>query len=264
MIHVSIVPETIFHIGALPVTNSLLTSWLVVAGLCIGAYFLSKTVKRIPGKVQNFVEFIFEKLIDFMSTVGGGRDNAIRFFPIVGTIFIFVLTANWVGILPGVGSIVFTEHINGKEIVAPLFRSVNSDLNMTLALALLTVTLAHIFGFIYIGAKAHLSKFFNFSGPIAFYTGILELISELSKIVSLAFRLFGNVFAGEVLLVIIGSLLPYIAPVPFYGMELFVGFIQALVFAVLAMVAFSSATIRHDHEPHTDTHSSPHPQKTLT
>ncbi len=243
--HISIVPEILFHIGPLSVTNTLLTAWLVVVAVSIAAIIFSSTLKRMPGKIQTAIEGVVEGLLNFFETIAGNREMAKRFFPLVATIFIFVLLSNWAGIIPGVGSIGLREMHNGKEEFVPLFRSVFSDLNMTLALALITVTLSHFFGVLAIGMKKHLGKFIMLQSPIAAFTGVLEIISEFSKIISLTFRLFGNIFAGEVLLVIMGFLVPYIAPIPFLGMELFVGFIQALIFGTLAMVAFSSFTVAH-------------------
>ncbi len=242
MLHISITAEKLFDLFGLPVTNTLLTSWVVVIVLISLAIFVGKKIQNIPGTLQNAIELMLEKMLDFFETVAGSREKAEKFFPLVATIFIFVLTANWIGIVPGVGSIGITE---GKEFI-PLFRSVNSDVSMTLTLALIAVIFAHIFGIIAIGLRGHVSKFINFSGPIAFFTGILELIGEIARVVSFSFRLFGNVFAGEVLLAIIGSLLPYIAPIPFLGMELFVGFIQALIFATLTMLILSTFTERHE------------------
>lgn len=244
--HISIVPETIFHIGPLSVTNTLLTAWLVLAILIISAFIFSQRLKRMPSRFQTAIEAVIEGLLDFFETIAGSRENARRFFPLVATIFIFVLFSNWAGIIPGVGSIGFREVHEGKESFVPLFRSVFSDLNMTLALALIAVTLSHFFGVITVGMKEHLGKFIMLKSPIAAFTGVLEIISEFSKIVSLSFRLFGNIFAGEVLLTIMGFLMPYVIPVPFLGLELFVGFIQALIFATLAMVAFSSFTVSHE------------------
>jgi F-type H+-transporting ATPase subunit a len=243
MEHISIIPQTIATILNVPITNTLLTSWLVVALLSVFAILLSFGIKEIPGRIQGAVEFVIENFMNFLETIGGSREIAKRYFPFVATIFFFVLTANWFGILPGIGSLGL--HGEEGEFIA-LFRSVNSDLNMTLALALLTVTVSHIVGLIYVGAKGHLAKFLNFKNPITLLAGILEAIGEISKIISLSFRLFGNVFAGEVLLVIISFLVPYVAPIPFLGMELFVGLIQALIFAVLAMVAFSSFSLAHE------------------
>lgn len=243
MVEVSITPETIAHIGNFPITNSLLTSWVVVVALSIGAIIFSKKMKAVPGKFQAAIESIIDGLLSFLETVGGDRKTAERFFPIIATIFIYVICANWIGILPGVGSIIINE--GSKSI--PLFRSVYSDLNMTIALALIAVVLSHLYGLITIGFKHHFSKFITFKGPIDAFQGVLEIVGEISKIISLSFRLFGNVFAGEVLLTIIVFLVPYLAPIPFLGLEIFVGFIQALIFATLAMVAFSSFTKIHEH-----------------
>lgn len=249
-IHVAIAPEILLYIGSLPITNTLLTSWVVALGLIIGSVLLSRHIRHVPGRIQALSEMIVDALLSFMTTVAGSREMAKKFFPFVATIFFFVLFSNWAGLIPGVGSIGFFEPASdghGGTAFIPLFRSVHSDLTMTLALALMTVTLSHIVGFMIVGTKGHLGKFINFHGPIDFFQGVLEIIGEISKVISLAFRLFGNVFAGEVLLVIVGSLVPYLVPIPFYGMELFVGFIQALVFAVLAMVSLSSMSIGHHH-----------------
>ena len=239
--HISITPETVGHAFGLSITNTLLTSWLVVILLVALSIIISRKIKTVPGTLQNLAEWVIEKLLDFMETVAGDRSTPIRFFPFVATIFIFVLLSNWLGILPGVGSIGFFEHGAEGEVFVPLFRSVNSDLSMTLALALLTVIGSHVIGFLAVGAKHHIGKFLSFKSPVAFFVGLLEIVSEISKILSLSFRLFGNILAGEVLLVIIASLVPYIVPLPFLGLELFVGLIQALIFSVLAMVAMATS-----------------------
>ncbi len=247
MEHIGIKADILFHLGPLPVTNTMLTAWLVMFVLIIGSIIVSGKLKRNPGRLQNLAEMVIEGLLNFFETIAGSREVAIRFFPIAATIFFFVLLSNWAGILPGIGSIGVREIHDGHETFVPLFRSVYSDLNMTLALALIVVTLSHLYGLITVGAKHHLGKFITFKGPIAFFTGILEIVSEISKIISLSFRLFGNIFAGEVLLIIVGSLVPLIATVPFLGLELFVGLIQAAIFAVLAMVAFSMFTRAEGH-----------------
>lgn len=239
--HISIAPETVGHLLGFSITNTLFTSWVVAAALVIAAVFLRNTIRAVPGKFQNLIEWIVEKLLDFMETVAGDRETARRFFPFVATIFIFVLFSNWSGILPGVGSVGFLGHGAEGEVFVPLFRSVYSDLSMTLALALITVIGSHIIGLVSVGAARHIGKFVSFKSPVAFFVGALEIVSEISKILSLSFRLFGNILAGEVLLVIIASLVPYMVPVPFMGLELFVGLIQALIFAVLAMVAMSTS-----------------------
>ena len=190
----------------------------------------------VPGKVQGVVEMSIEGLLGLMSSVLGTREAAEKYLPLIATIFIFILTSNWLGILPGVGSFVFEK---GHESVA-LLRSPAADLNFTLALAIIAVFTTNFFGIVVLGVFAHIKKFLNFSSPINFFVGILEFISELSRIVSFSFRLFGNVFAGEVLLTIIFFLLPYVAPVPFLMMEMFVGFIQAFIFSILTLVFLAS------------------------
>jgi F-type H+-transporting ATPase subunit a len=164
-------------------------------------------------------------------------------FPLVATFFIFIIVNNWAGLIPGFGSIGIYEMKEGHEVFVPFLRSANADLNTTIMLSLVSVIVIQIVGIGVIGLKSYTKKFFNFSSPILFFVGILELISEFIKIISFSFRLFGNVFAGEVLLIVITMLVPYILPIPFYGLELFVGFIQALVFTMLTLVFIKMATI---------------------
>lgn len=237
--HISITPEVLFHLGPLPVTNTLLTAWIAMVVMIVIALVFSGMLRRVPGRFQNFIEFIIESLLDFMETVAGDRAKAKKFFAIVATIFLYILVSNWMGILPGVGSIGLSEVVQGKETFVPVLRSAYSDLNMTLSLGIFVVLLSHIFGFMVSGIR-HLGNFFTLRDFGSSFSGILEIISEFAKVISLGFRLFGNIFAGEVLLAIIGVLLPYVAPVPFLGLELFVGFIQALIFATLAMVSFAT------------------------
>jgi len=247
MVHVSLAAEKIIEIFGFPLTNTLLTSWLVMIFLIVVARLAGKRTAMVPAGFQNAAEFVVDGLLGFMTAIAGDRKTAERFFPIVGTIFIFILVSNWAGILPGVGSIGFYVSPPAGEHGAfvPFFRSVNADLNMTLALALIAVTLSHFFGIVALGALKHIGKFFNFKNPIEFFVGLLEFLSEFAKIVSFSFRLFGNIFAGEVLLVIVTFLVPVVAPVPFYGLELFVGFVQALIFTVLTMMFLTIATRHH-------------------
>lgn len=233
--------ETLFYVGALPVTNTLLLSIFVLCFLALGSAALYLRMRVLPGGAQNIVEAVLETLLGLMDSVLGSRRKSERYLPFIATLFLFILTANWFGVLPGVGSLVLKS--DGHAL--PLFRSPASDLNVTLALAMLTVVFVNAAGIAALGLRPHASKFFNFSGPIQFFVGILELISEFARIISFAFRLFGNVFAGEVLLVIIAVLVPFIAPVPFFTLELFVGFIQAFVFAMLALVFIAIATAEH-------------------
>jgi F-type H+-transporting ATPase subunit a len=243
--HISLAAEPLFHILGMPITNSLLVAFIVSVSLMAFSIFLSFRIKKIPQGAQLVIEAILEFLYDLAESIGGV--GARRYLPLVFTFFMYILLCNWVGLLPGFGSIGFKEIENGHEIFVPLFRGATADLNMTLALATISVVSVQIFGFKFL--KIHyLKRFFDFSSPIAAFTGILELISEFAKILSFSFRLFGNVFAGEVLLTVIAFLVPYIAPLPFFGLEIFVGMVQALVFSLLTLVFINTATIAHGEE----------------
>ena len=202
--------------------------------------FIKSRLKPVPGKIQNLTEALIGGMETFMTTVTGDKEKTRKFFPLIATLFIFILISNWLGILPGVGSIGLAEH-EGEGLV-PFFRSTNSDINMTLALAIISVMSTQVFGILMVGFFHHFSRFISFKSPIRFFTGILELIAEIAKIISFSFRLFGNIFAGEVLLMVIFFLVPLIVPLPFMLLEIFVGFIQALVFAMLTLVFLTVAT----------------------
>jgi F-type H+-transporting ATPase subunit a len=237
--------EELFRLGSFPVTNTLLLSLLTFGTLTATGVAFSRRIKTIPGSFQNFIEFAFESMLNFINTILHNRAKTEKYFPIIATVFFFILVSNWLGLLPGVGSIVYHGLHEGKAADIPFLRSPASDLNFTIALALISVISVNILGVAAIGFAKHFKKFFNFSGPIVFFVGILEFISEIAKIISFSFRLFGNVFAGEVLLTIVVFLVPYFVPVPFFMLEVFVGFIQALVFAVLTTVFIGMATIEH-------------------
>ena len=245
--HVSLAAENIFHIGEFSITNSIFTSLLVSLILITFAAIARTKIKPTdkPGGFQNFVELIIESLLGMIESVTGNRKKAFEFFPYIATFFLFILLNNWLGLLPGVGTIGFLHETIPGTALTPLLRPGTADLNTTIALATLSVFLTQVIGFKYL-KFSYFTKFINFSSPIMFFVGILETISEFAKIISFAFRLFGNIFAGEVLLVVVSFLVPLLVPMPFYGLEIFVGFIQALVFAMLSLVFFNMATISHD------------------
>jgi len=242
--HISIAAERIFNIFGMPITNTLLMSWITMAVLIIVSVLATRKLKLIPKGLQNFVESIIEFILNFIDQITGSRKQSEKFFPLVTTIFIFILFSNWLGLVPGVGTIGFFEvlHLEGEtRIFVPFLRSTNSDLNMTLALAIVSVVATQIFGIITIGFFKYISKYIS-KNPGLTFAGILEAIAEFVKILSFSFRLFGNIFAGEVLLIVMAFLLPFIAPLPFMLLELFVGFIQALIFSLLTLVFLKSAT----------------------
>jgi F-type H+-transporting ATPase subunit a len=251
---ISLAAEKIAHIGEFPITNSMITSWIGGGLLILIAVLAARKMTLVPKGLQNVFELVLDFLLNTANSVIGDEKQTRKYFPLVATIFLFIIFNNWLGLIPGVGTIGIYEMYHGKEVLVPLFRSGNADLNMTLALAVTTVLAVQIFGIAAIGIFKYGKKFINLSNPINFAVGLLELIGEISRIISFSFRLFGNVFAGEVLLMVIASIMPFIAPLPFYGLELFVGFIQALVFTMLALVFIKSAIT--DHEAHEEAHQS--------
>lgn len=185
-----------------------------------------------------------ETLLTLIERVTNNRERALTYFPLLATLFLFIAVNNWLGLLPGVGSItVVTSHGT-----APLLRGATADLNTTFALAMISVVVTQIYAIRRLGLFTHLKKYISLN-PVLLFVGILELVSEFSKMISFSFRLFGNIFAGEVLLVVISSLAPVIAPLPFFFLELFIGFIQALVFTALTLIFLEIVGAEHgDHD----------------
>lgn len=249
MPHISLAAEIVTRLAGFPISNALITTWLVMGILTIISYGATRQMKLVPGGVQSMAEMLVGGLYDFFSSVTGKYVKDV--FPLVATLFLFILTANWVGLLPGVGTIgLFHDEAvpAGRQEFTPLLRSATADLNTTVALALFAMIAIQYFGFKTAGPH-YGKRFLNFGNPMYFFLGILELVSELSKIVSFAFRLFGNIFAGEVLLAVMAFLMPFLVPLPFLTMELFVGFIQALVFSMLTAV-FLTVAVSHGEEVH--------------
>lgn len=303
-LHPSVVPEPIMLIAGFPVTNSLLITAVVDVLLILIVIGATRRLSLVPSGLQNGMEIVLETFLNLVRrTVGGDEKRTRWFFPFVMTIFLFVLPANLLGLVPGFGPIgvvhgnepappgvvtlfelpkVFDVpcelHVpsacekeaaaaadkDGKAEFFPLFRAPSSDLNTTLALALVSWVMTQTFGFLHLGLLGYLRKYFVFGklrsgigalfsknakaaagllvfGVIDFAVGILELISELSKVISFTFRLFGNIFAGEVVLLVMAFLFPLL-PLPFYGLEVLVGVIQAFIFAVLTLVFMTGAT----------------------
>jgi F-type H+-transporting ATPase subunit a len=239
-------PEILGYLGALPVTNTLLVSWAAILLLTILGLLIKSNIKIIPGPLQNFFEMVIEYAYATVEELAHKRAKI--FFPFVMTFFLFILTANWLGLLPGFATIGFFEHHEGKTHFVPLLRSINSDLNMTLALALVSAVATHIFAVKYLGIKSYLLRWVSLN-PIFLFVGILEIVSEFTKVVSLSFRLFGNIFAGEVVLTTVSTLSKFTAflvPLPFYLLEVIVGFVQAAVFMMLTLVFIVLLTEKHE------------------
>ncbi len=263
--------EQVFKIGSFPISNTMVNSFVALLLFAIFAFFINKGVKKYyadnkaPKGVLNFFESILEFLLSNIDNVTKDRKKTLKFLPIVGTLFFFILISNWMGLIPGTGSLGLHK---GAEFI-PLFRPANTDLNMTLAMAVFAVIGSHIIGILTIGFFKYANKFIKLgdiyhavkslnpikilTAVIEFFVGLIEIFSEAAKMVSLSLRLFGNIFAGEVLLTVIASLIggfgAYGIPLPFMGLELLVGFIQAVVFSMLTLVYLTMATAEiHGHD----------------
>jgi F-type H+-transporting ATPase subunit a len=255
--------EQVASVGGFPVTNSLINSWIAVVLIVVASLLINKKIKKIPGKVQGVCEVIIEKFLELFDSVTGSREKSSRFFPFVFAFFIFILINNWMGLLPGIGSVGQIVEHNGHETFVPYFRGATADLNTTLALALVGVIVSHIVGIATIGFWHYINKFINieallaipkkvkedpsvlFVNPIKVFTGVIEIVSEIAKVLSLSFRLFGNIFAGEVLLAFMAGMLAFGLPLPFMFLEVMVGLIQALIFAMLVLAYLEMMTMEH-------------------
>lgn len=244
MPHISIKAEPIFEIFNFPVTNSLIASVLVVLLIFALAFFYYVESKKKKKNLYFYlINTVLHQLYNLFGSVVEDKKNV--FFPLLGALFVYILIQNWMGLLPGFGSILIKVEEHGEEVLAPILRGGSADLNTTLALSLVAVTMIQFYGIYFLGLKAYIGKFINLKSPISFFLGILEVVSEISRVISFSFRLFGNIFAGEVLLAIIAFLVPVIASFPFLMLELFVGMIQALVFSMLTAVFLRMAITSH-------------------
>lgn len=242
--HISIKAETLFHIGSFPVSNSYASSVIVLLlFLLFALYYAAQSKSAHKQKGFYLIHFMVTIIYGFMKSVSG--DKIAVFFPWLGAFFFYILFQNWFGLLPGVGSVLFKITEEGKQVGIPLLRADTADLNATIALALVSVALIQFYGVKYLGFVGYTQKFLNFKNPMNFVLGILETVSELSKVLSFSFRLYGNIFAGEVLLTIMAFLVPILASFPFLLMEVFVGLIQALVFSMLTAVFLNVAVTKH-------------------
>ncbi len=247
-LNISLAAEPVIHIGNFIVTNSYLTS-LVIVGLLLTltVIFKTKVLKEIPksGSLQNILELIFDGLLKFYTGILGNKHGKL-IFPFATTLFLYILISNWSGLLPGVGSIGLKETHNNRQVIIPFFRAPTADLNTTLALALTAMVYIQIQGIKSL-KLSYLGKFIvnPFKSPIMAFVGFLESISEIIKVISFAFRLFGNIFAGEVLILVISAITYSLGIFPFLGLEVFVGLIQALVFTMLVLVFTAGAVTAH-------------------
>ena len=235
---VSFAAEPIFFLGKFAITNALLDTLLVDFLLLILIIVVNKKISKIPGFLQNIVELVIEGFYDLIKSVA--EERASKIFPYVVTFFLFILLANWTGLIPGIGAFGIWENHH----LVPFFRPATSDFNVTLGLALISAVATHGLSITTLGIKEYLGRFISLN-PIFLFVGFLEIISEFTKVISLSFRLFGNIFAGEVVLGTISALFAFLFPVPFLMLETVVGLVQALVFAMLTMAFITILTTPH-------------------
>ena len=273
-------PEPFAKWGPIYVTNTLITSWISVIVLAVLFYLGTRRMKLVPKGLQNLLEFALEWLIGFVESAAGEK-NGRRFFPIIATIFLFVLANAWTGLLPiynvigygheGTASTLFYGTYEGHLVETALLRPANTDINVPLMLALVSFVCVEYWGITALGFRHYAGKFFRFgqfvkglglmakgqvksalgtilNSYIDIFVGILELLSEFIRIVSFTFRLFGNMTAGEVLLISMAFVVPAVLPVLFYGLETLFGAIQALIFAGLTLVFATLAVAPHEAE----------------
>ncbi|MDA0365835.1 MAG: F0F1 ATP synthase subunit A [Chloroflexi bacterium] len=305
---ISVAPEVVFHAGGIGITNTMFTSWFVVLVLILIAYIAGRGAKVVPSGFSGAVEAAIVVFYDLVVSVAGEK-NGRRFFPVIATIFFFILMSNYMGLLPinnvigkpepnhgvkqavlgqrtiagidmayipfkpdsvdtGAGEAAILADEAGEPfsgVIAPYFRSVMTDVNAPLAIAIWSFIFVEFWAFSVLGL-GYLTKFFNFSrlirlnpmGIIDVFVGVLEFVSELSRMVSFTFRLFGNIFAGEVLLLMGMFLVPFVLVDVFYGLELFVGLIQAFVFAMLTLVFAQTAVTFSHGDGHGEEHGAGH------
>ncbi len=257
--------EPVAHIGHFSVTNTLVASWFTIIVLVVLSFILTRKMQLIPGKRQAMAEAIVEGLLNFVESVAG-KKQARMLFPGVATIFLYVISNAYLALFPFFGSIGIIEH-DGK--FAPLFRAANTDVNVPLSIAIMSFIFVETWGMRALGVLHYVSEFVNVRqmgqgfkellagqaktavmnivfGFINLFVGVLEIFSHLTRMLSFTFRLFGNMTAGEILILVSSFLIPLVFTIPFYGLELLIGLIQALIFSGLTLVFGTIAVSPHE------------------
>lgn len=238
----SLAPGILFHIGSFPVTNTLVTTLLIDLIIVALVVLFRVSFSLYPKGIQNCLEMLYEYFYDSTKEVSS-KVNII--FPWVTTFFIFIVISNLLGQFPGFETIRFFAAGSGEEGL-PLFRTATSDLNVTLAFAVISIVMCHFYSVKYTGIKGYIGRFISFKMfPIFMFVGLLEFIGEFTKVISLSCRLFGNLFAGETVMGTVSSMFAFGLPLPFMVLELMVAVIQAIVFAMLTMAFMSIMMEKH-------------------
>ncbi|OGF27045.1 hypothetical protein A2303_04180 [Candidatus Falkowbacteria bacterium RIFOXYB2_FULL_47_14] len=257
--NISLSPEILFHIGSFAVSNALLWSFFISAVLMVIALIFGSRLKEVPGRVQGLIEIIVGGAFDFVRSIIGSDRKARRIFPLVFSMFVFTLISNLFTYIPGQSAL----SVRGAEGTVPLFRAVMSDYGQVFMMTILTVVLVQIVTIVVHGPFGYLGKFINLKGIFKFFAalfrgqfrpgdffqgfldlflGLMDIVGELAKIFSLSFRLFGNIFAGEVLTAVILFLAPFFVPLPFMFLGLLTAVVQAFVFSILTLIFVTMAS----------------------
>jgi F-type H+-transporting ATPase subunit a len=245
MLNISLQSEYVASVFGLPLTNTFLTSLIVTVLLVVLGVFFSIRRRYYRNRTNWFfdgIRVLFFKSLQFTDQITQDRALSKKIIPLAATFFLFIVTANLLPLVPGFLGSFFVQTPAGN---LPLLRSPNSDLTTTLALAVCAVFGIQFFSVQMLGVKKYIGRFFNLTSPVDFFLGFFELLSEAVRILSFSFRLFGNLFAGEVLLLVVAFLAPYIIPLPFMILEVFVGIIQAFIFAILTLTFIKMSSTRH-------------------
>lgn len=237
-LNISLAPEVLFYIASWPITNTTFWSFCVSLFLIIGAMLFSRRLKMVPGHFQNIIEMMIDGAYDFMLSIVGDEKKTKKVFPLIFTMFFFVLFCNLLTFIPGQAAVTI-KTANG---MVPLFRAVIADYGIVFMMTIVGVLIMQIVAIASVGPLGYIGKFLNFKDPLKFFLGIMDLIGEIAKVVSLSFRLFGNIFAGEVLGAVMLFLFPFIMPLPFAFLGLLTAVVQPFVFSVLTLVFISMAT----------------------
>ncbi|MFA4834315.1 MAG: FoF1 ATP synthase subunit a [Patescibacteria group bacterium] len=235
---VKLAPDILFFIGGFPVTNTFFWSLFISLFLIIFTLFVRARLKLIPGGLQNIVELLLEGGYSFVRSIAGTEKKTKRLFPLVFTMFVFILVANLATYIPGQSAVT----LHKEEGVVSVFRAVIADYGMVFAMTLVTFLITQIVLIAVHGPFGYLGKFINLKGPMQFFLGLMDLVGELAKVISLSFRLFGNIFAGEILGAVMLFLFPFFLPLPFMFLGLVTAVVQAFVFSVLTLVFITLAS----------------------
>ena len=241
-IHVSLKPEILFTIGPMPVTNSMLAAYSVSFFLIILTFIGTRKLKTVPGKLQLMLETAITTGYTFIQNTTNNERLTKAFFPLFMTLVLFFWTANMFNFIPGLLAI----ELDGTH----LYRPALADYALVIGIALLVFVFAQVTVLRFAGIKIYLKKYLNFSSPISFFVGILEFIGEFARILSLSFRLFGNIFSEEVLMIVMLSIAPFIAPLPFAMLGLLTSTIQALLFPMLVLLFLNISIEEVNHAKH--------------